>query len=129
MTDAVATDSPPDPTPHRLYRLVRAEDWRQAVAEGVYRGAEHDRADGFIHLSTATQVEGTAEKHYAGTPDLVLLTLDAERLDGTVKWEPSRGGELFPHLYGVVPVEAVLGAEAVPLDRDGGFVFPLLTDA
>lgn len=112
--------------PNTLYRLVRAEDWQAAAASGVYRGAEHDARDGFVHLSTAAQAEDTAERHYSGVPDLLLLTLDARRLDGEIRFEPSSGGELFPHLYGTIPVEAVLEVQRIPLDPEGGFRFPFL---
>ncbi|MFA7429053.1 MAG: DUF952 domain-containing protein [Rhodospirillaceae bacterium] len=121
-------DRPAPQAGQRLYRLLPAADWRQAVADGAYRGAAHDAADGFIHLSTADQVEETAAKHYGGVPDLMVLTVDSARLDGEVKWEPSRGGKLFPHLYGTVPLEAVLGAELVATDRDGAYTFPHLRD-
>lgn len=112
----------------RLYRLLSAADWRAAVLDGVYRGAPHDLADGFIHLSTADQVEETAALHYAGVEDLMVLTVDSARVDGEVKWEPSRGGQLFPHVYGTIPLEAVLGAEPVGRDRGGAFTFPHLRD-
>jgi uncharacterized protein (DUF952 family) len=101
-----------------LYRLVGAAEWREALSAGRYAGSEHDRRDGFLHFSTAGQAAETAEKHYAGRTDLVLLFVDAARLDSPLKWEPSRGGALFPHLYGTLPVSAVLRAE--PLEPGPG---------
>lgn len=128
MHEDTHNDRPAPQAGQRLYRLLPAADWRQAVADGAYCGAPHDTADGFIHLSTADQVEETAAKHYAGVPELMVLTVDSSRLDGELKWEPARGGELFPHLYGTVPLEAVLGAELVATDRDGAYTFPHLRD-
>lgn len=121
-------DRPEPRVGQRLYRLLPAADWRAAVAEGVYRGAAHDLRDGFIHLSTAEQVEDTAAKHYADVEDLMVLAVDSARIQGELKWEPARGGDLFPHVYGVIPVEAVLAAEPVNRDRDGAFTFPHLRD-
>ncbi|MBU2379477.1 MAG: DUF952 domain-containing protein [Alphaproteobacteria bacterium] len=98
MTDATA------------YKIIDAAEWRQAVAEGAYAGSAVDRADGYIHLSTAGQLDETARKHYAGRDDLMLLSVDLTALGDTVVWEPSRGGALFPHIYGDLPVKAVRDA-------------------
>ena len=100
MTDTVA------------YKIVDAAEWREAVAEGAYAGSAVDLADGYIHLSTAAQLDETARKHYAGRENLMLLSVDLTALDDTVVWEPSRGGALFPHIYGRLPVKAV--TEAAP---------------
>ena len=110
--------------PRHIFRLVTRQEWQEAVRSGAYQGAPHDHADGFIHFSSAAQVEETAHLHYRDQDDVMVLTVDAERLNGAVEWEPSRGGELFPHLYGTVPVEAVLAAEPLDRDREGGFIFP-----
>jgi len=99
-------------------------EWDAACALGVYDGAEHDRRDGFLHLSAAGQVAGTLAAHYAGRTDLVLAEIDAGALGGALVWEPSRGGALFPHLYGTLPVAAVLGVVPVPLDGDGRHALP-----
>lgn len=128
-----STNSQPKVPPNteagqRIFRLMSMTDWRQMVSDGLFRGAPHDVADGFIHLSSADQVEETAAKHYADVADLMVLTVDSRRVDGEVKWEPSRGGALFPHVYGTIPVEAVLAAESVERDRDGSFLFPSLRD-
>ena len=94
------------------YKIVDAAEWRAAVAEGRYEGARVDLADGYIHLSTAEQLNETARKHYAGRPGLMLLTVDLTALGDSVIWEPSRGGALFPHIYGDLPVTAVREAVA-----------------
>ncbi len=92
------------------YKIIDAAEWREAVSEGAYAGSAIDLADGYIHLSTADQLEATARKHYAGRADLMLLTVDLTALGDTVVWETSRGGALFPHIYGDLPVEAVRDA-------------------
>jgi uncharacterized protein (DUF952 family) len=120
MTDA--------PVPSYLYRLVRAPEWRAAAVDGVYGGGGPDRADGFIHLSTADQVEATADRYFADTDDVLLLKLDHARLDGTVRMEPSTDGELFPHLYGAIPVEAVLEANPLAMGPEGRLILPFLKD-
>jgi uncharacterized protein (DUF952 family) len=98
-----------------IYRIVTEAEWEAARAAGVFAGSDHDRRDGFIHFSTAEQVQETAEKHYAGRTGLLLLSVDADAVAGSLKWEVSRGGALFPHLYGTLPASAV--REAVPLTR------------
>lgn len=90
-----------------FYKICRASEWQAAVAEGVYRGGEHDARDGFIHLSRAHQLGETARKHFAGQTDLVVLEVQADRLGPSLREEPSRGGELFPHLYGPLPTSLV----------------------
>ena len=103
----------------RVYKILPARDWERALAAGVYGGSAADMADGFIHLSTAAQTPETAAKHFAGQPGLVLLELETVALGSSLAWEPSRGGELFPHLYGVLQVSAVLEAHPFPLGEDG----------
>src|SRR5690348_16197736 len=109
-----------------VYKIVPAALWRQAEDEGVFRGAPVDIADGFIHFSTAAQVEETAAKHFAGQHDLMLVRVDAARLGTALKWEPSRGGALFPHLYGALSLSDVAAVELLPLAPDGRHKFPLL---
>lgn len=92
-----------------IYKIVPAALWREAEAAGVFAGSPVDVQDGFIHFSTETQLPGTAAKHFAGQTDLLLVSLSSERVD--LRWEPSRGGELFPHLYGVLPLSAVESVE------------------
>ena len=82
-----------------IYKLLRAAEWTELEAEGHTAGAPIDRADGYIHFSTAEQLPGTIEKHFAGERDLMLLAVEADELGDALAWEPSRGGELFPHLY------------------------------
>ena len=107
-----------------IYHMCRAEEWAQAVPSGSYPGSSQDAADGFIHFSTAAQVVESAAKHRAGQSGLVLLTVDAARLGPELRWEPSRGGQLFPHLYGPLPTAAVLRVDPLPLGPDGRHVFP-----
>ncbi len=97
-----------------IYKIVPAALWREAEATGAFAGSPVDQQDGFIHFSTADQLTETARKHFAGQQDLLLVTVDAEQL--VLRWEPSRGGQLFPHLYGSLPLSAVLTVEpfAVP---------------
>jgi uncharacterized protein (DUF952 family) len=107
-----------------IYRLISRQDWETARAAGAFTGSADDRRDGFIHLSTATQVATTAARHYAGQHDLLLLYVRASDLGAELRWEPSRGGALFPHLYGALPASAVYRAEPLPLASDGLHVFP-----
>lgn len=111
-------------TGKRIFHICREDEWRAALASGVYRGSSQDAADGFIHFSAADQVAASAAKHRAGQDGLVLLTVDADMLGAALRWEPSRGGALFPHLYGPLPVAAVLRADLLPLGPDGRHVFP-----
>lgn len=108
----------------RIYKIMTAAEWAAAQAAGVYNGSAHDRRDGFIHFSTARQVAETAAKHFAGQADLVLLAVDPAPLGEALKWEPSRGGALFPHLYTVLPCSAVTEAHDLPLGADGAHRFP-----
>lgn len=107
-----------------IYHMCTHAEWQAAQESGVYEGSSQDRADGFIHFSDAGQVRDSAAKHRAGQPDLVLLTVDVDALGNDLKWEPSRGGALFPHLYGTLPVSAVRQADDLPLGDDGFHVFP-----
>lgn len=107
-----------------IYHLCRRDEWALAEAEGAYLGSSQDRADGFIHFSGAAQVVESAAKHRAGQDRLVLLVVDPAQLGEVLRWEPSRGGMLFPHLYGPLPVAAVAAAHPVSLGADGRHVFP-----
>lgn len=107
-----------------IYHMCRAEEWEQASSTGAYPGSSQDAEDGFIHFSTAAQVVESAAKHRTGQTGLVLLTVDGEALGENLWWEPSRGGQLFPHLYAALPVSAVLRADPLPLGPDGQHVFP-----
>lgn len=94
------------------------------MKEGSYGGSSQDQADGFIHFSGQAQLVESVAKHRAGQGGLVLLTVDAEALGDALKWEPSRGGLLFPHLYGSLPVAAVRQNDDLPLGPDGKHIFP-----
>ena len=110
------------------YKICPASLWREAERGGVFRGSDVDRRDGFIHFSTAVQVAGTAAKHFAGIEDLLLLYVDTAKLGNKLKWEPSRGGALFPHLYGDLPLTAIIRVEPLPLGTDGLHRLPKFDD-
>ena len=107
-----------------IYKICTAAEWCEAEQAGSYRGSVADRKDGFIHFSTAEQAAETAAKWFAGQRDLVLVAVDAQALGDALKWEPSRGGALFPHLYGELELRAVLRVDPLPLDAAGKHVFP-----
>lgn len=107
-----------------IYHMCKREEWQAAAASGRHGGSSQDRADGFTHFSTADQIVDSAAKHRAEQDGLVLLTVDAERLGEALKWEAARGGALFPHLYGDLPVSAVIRVDDLPLGADGKHVFP-----
>lgn len=107
-----------------IFHICRKEEWAAARAAGRYGGSSQDQADGFIHFSGAGQVRASAAKHRAGQDGLVLLTVEAAALGEALKWEPSRGGALFPHLYGELPVTAVRRVDDLPLGPDGVHRFP-----
>ncbi|MCW2237890.1 DUF952 domain-containing protein [Azospirillum canadense] len=107
-----------------IYHMCRADEWERALSSGSYPGSSQDAADGFTHFSTAAQVVESAAKHRAGQDGLVLLTVDGDTLGEALRWEPSRGGQLFPHLYAALPVPAVLRADPLPLGPDGRHIFP-----
>ncbi len=107
-----------------IYHMCREAEWRAAEAAGKYAGSSQDAADGFIHFSTAAQLRVSAARHRAGQSGLVLLSVDAARLGAALRWEASRGGALFPHLYGPLPVAVVTRADPLPLRDDGLHVFP-----
>lgn len=102
-----------------IYKIVSRSDWRAAEDAGVFNGAAIDLTDGYMHFSTAEQVEETAARHFAGRDDLLLVAIDAEPLGEALKWESSRGGALFPHLYGALSLDAVTRLHPLPLGADG----------
>ena len=106
-----------------IYKLLPASLWRAAEAAGSFAGAPVDLADGFIHFSTAGQTRETAAKHFAGQADLLLVAVEAEALGPALKWEVSRGGDLFPHLYAPLPTAAAVSVAALPLAAGGGHDF------
>lgn len=107
-----------------VYKIFRRAEWDAFVAAGRSLGAPVDLADGFIHFSTAAQAPETAAKHFAGQDDLLLVEVEASALGDALRWEVSRGGALFPHLYGPLPLSAVRRVEKLPLGADGRHVFP-----
>ncbi len=106
-----------------VYKILPASDWQEALICGSYQGSPDDRRDGFIHFSTADQLAGTASKHFRGKEDLLLVAVDRAPLGSALRFEPSRGGDLFPHLYSPLPVSAALWTRPLPLGADG---IPLL---
>lgn len=109
--------------PEPIYKIVPVRLWEQAKARGVFEGAAVDLTDGYIHFSTESQVRETAAKHFAGQDDLLLLAIDSETLGARLRYEPSRGGALFPHLYGPLPLAAVLWEKPLRLTSDGSHDF------
>ena len=100
--------------PRLVYKVCAAAAWARAVADGVYRGSPVDARDGFIHLSTGAELAETLRRHFVGQTDLVLVTFDAADLAPDLRWEPSRGGALFPHVYGAI--DARLARAVEPID-------------
>ncbi len=107
-----------------IYHICRRDELEAARAGGSYGGSSQDRADGFIHFSARDQVVASAAKHRAGQDGLVLFEVEAAALGGALKWEASRGGALFPHLYGALPLSAVCQSWDLPLGADGRHRFP-----
>lgn len=103
----------------RIYKILPRDVWLPALAGGVFEGAGVDLADGYIHFSTAAQAAETARRYFQGQSDLVVLEVEAGDLGEALKWEPSRGGDLFPHLYGVLPCALVRTVREPPLGLDG----------
>jgi uncharacterized protein (DUF952 family) len=102
-----------------VFKIVGVEEWRAAEASGVFAGSAADISDGFIHFSTWEQAPGTAAKWFAGREDLLLVAVDTGALGERLRWEPSRGGALFPHLHAPLPASAVVWTRPLPLGGDG----------
>ena len=109
-----------------IFKIVPRAMWQEAIEAGEFKGAPVDLADGFIHFSDAGQVKETAGKHFAGQADLLLAAFDAESFGEALKWEVSRGGALFPHLYAVLDPKSALWVKDLPLGEDGQHAFPEL---
>ncbi|GLS29259.1 Uncharacterized conserved protein, DUF952 family [Mesorhizobium albiziae] len=109
-----------------IYKIVTETAWREAEKAGVFTGAPIDVSDGYIHFSTAGQAKETAAKHFAGQTGLLLVAIDAEKLGGALKYEPSRGGALFPHLYAPLDMAAVRWVKPLPLNAAGDHQFPVM---
>ena len=103
----------------RIYKILPRNEWDAAQAGGRFTGSAVDRQDGYIHFSTAKQAQETARRHFHGQAGLVVLEIEADDLGAALRWEPSRGGALFPHLYGVLDVAHVRAVTEAPLDADG----------
>lgn len=103
-----------NPLPATAFKILTADAWAQFQADGVFYGAPVDLADGYIHLSADDQLQGTLDKHFTGQVGLVIVQVDLAALGAAVKWEVSRGGALFPHVYGVLPMTAVMGNRVNP---------------
>jgi uncharacterized protein (DUF952 family) len=110
-----------------IYKICEWAAWQAAERDGLYRGSEIDLRDGFIHFSTAAQLGETAAKHFAGQTDLMLVAVDGDVLGPALKWERSRGGNLFPHLYAGLPMSAVRWARPLPDEVSGHRAMPELT--
>jgi beta-hydroxylase len=100
------------PLPATAFKILTAAEWALFQADGRFEGSPADRADGFIHLSAADQVEGTLARHFAGQAGLVLAEVDLAALGDAVRWEESRGGALFPHVFGMLPMSAIIETKA-----------------
>ena len=107
-----------------VLKILPSPAWREATADGVFKGSEVDLNDGFIHFSSPEQIFATAAKHFRGQHDLVVVAFCAADLGAGLRWEASRGGDLFPHLYGEVRTDLALWIEPAPLDRDGLPIIP-----
>lgn len=107
-----------------IYKVCGEADWEEALAKGEFSGASVDLTDGFIHFSTGEQLAETLRRHFAGKSELMLVAVDPGALGPLLRWEPSRGGALFPHLYGALPLSAVRWQKPLSADEKGEFVLP-----
>ena len=112
------------PNSQVIYKVCDASLWNEATKIGQFAGAEIDLADGFIHFSAGHQLLETVAKHFAGRENLVLISVPTEPLGEALKWEKSRGGDLFPHLYGQLPTDLATRVDPLSLGDDGKHVFP-----
>ncbi|AJP71172.1 DUF952 domain-containing protein [Sphingomonas hengshuiensis] len=112
-------------TPNTAYKILTADQMAALEADAVFGGAPVDLADGYIHLSTAAQLQETLDKHFAGQNDLWLAAVDLDALGDTVRWEPSRGGQLFPHIHGPLPLDAVIAYSGLHYEADGALRLPV----
>ena len=107
-----------------VYKVMSARELQQMQRDGVFHGSPADMADGYIHLSRGSQLAATLDKHFSGVDGLMLVAVDLSRLGDTVRWEPARGGQLFPHIHGTLPVEAVVSVAALERTADGTVTLP-----
>jgi uncharacterized protein (DUF952 family) len=115
----------PEPTAMIAYKVLTADQMSQLEADGTFAGAPVDIADGYIHLSTADQLDETVAKHFEGQDNLHIAAVDLEALADAVKWEPSRGGALFPHIYAPLPLSAVVAYSPLERGPDGKVGLPV----
>ncbi len=108
-----------------IFHICRDDEWQTFKKNKIYNGSTQDIRDGFIHFSTKEQISKSAKKHRAGQDNLVLLTVDTKKLGVGLKWESSRGGDIFPHYYGVLELKAVIQADSLKLDQDKNHLFPV----
>lgn len=111
--------------PLLAYKILTADQMAALERDGVFAGAPVDLADGYIHLSALDQLQGTIDKHFAGQDGLWLAAIDLAALGDAVKWEPSRGGALFPHIYGTLPLDAVTAYGELQYEPDGTLRLPV----
>lgn len=109
---------------HIIYKICPERLWRDAEKTGVFEGAPIDIQDGYLHFSTGKQVRETAARHFSGQKDLLLIAIEADSLGAALRYEPSRGGDLFPHLYAALNLSAVRWVKPLPLGADGQHIFP-----
>lgn len=103
-----------------IYKILRADEWQALMADGTFNGAPVDLADGYVHLSTGAQVRETAARHFAGEAGLMLVVIDPETApEGALRYEPSRGGDLFPHLYAPLTTDMIESAWPLSMGADG----------
>ncbi|NML05375.1 DUF952 domain-containing protein [Sphingomonas sp. G-3-2-10] len=107
------------------YKILSDSEMEALEHDGVFAGAPVDLADGYVHLSTCTQLQGTVDKHFAGRQDLWIAAVDLDALGDAVKWEVSRGGELFPHLYAPLPLSAITAYSPIHREEDGTVRLPV----
>lgn len=111
-------------TARKIYKIITRQQWDVAQADGIFRGAPVDIKDGYIHFSSAKQVRETAAKHFNGQKNLLLVSVNPDDFPKTLKWEQSRGGDLFPHLYDVLPVSSAIDVSEIGVAENGSHVFP-----
>jgi uncharacterized protein (DUF952 family) len=107
-----------------IYKICPEPLWQVAEAKGALMGLPIDLADGYVHFSTGTQLAETLRLHFAGVEGLVVAAINTDKLEGDLRYEASRGGQLFPHLYGPLPMSAVVWVEPLLLARDGTHMIP-----
>lgn len=107
-----------------ILKILRSEEWAGFQLAGEFHGSAIDISDGFIHLSTPAQVAETARQHFSGEDGLTLIAIDPRAPGDALRWEPSRGGALFPHIYGVLEMSHLLWAESLPIGPDGLHMLP-----